>query len=292
MSSNTEPLLDTIVSYPLGEVSSAGSIVHLEPTGDGQTIVVLDVTAAHPIDSAWPDQGADRGALHVDGLALPISDVLVCASDGSDFFAGSDIPVKKGADGWTFVVGHVVSTDAALRLGRQVTVEIDPAHRRALSAGHTACHLASLALNAALAEDWTKEVAPDGRGVANFDGEAIASSRIEEFGSTDSYRLGKSLKKRGFDKTRVLAETDAVAARVNAQLAEWVASAAAVDIRRDGDSLTARRFWECALPDGSASIPCGGTHLTSLAELAAVTVTLHASEDGTELTMRTAAVPA
>ena len=291
MSSLTH-LADTRVTYPLGDVASAGRIVHLESADDGQTIVVLDVTAAHPVDSAWPDQGADRGSLTVDGRSLPITDVLVCASDGSEFFVGSDIPVKKGAEGWLFVVGHVVPTDAALRLGAQVAVEIDPAYRRALSAGHTACHLASLALNVALAEDWTKEVSGDGRGVANFDGEAIASSRIEEFGSTDIYRLGKSLKKRGFDKGRLLAEIDAVAARVNAQLEEWVASGAAVAIRREGDTLTARRFWDCALPGGAASIPCGGTHVRSLAELAAVTVTLRASEDGTELVMDTAAIPA
>jgi len=150
----------------------------------------------------------------------------------------------------------------------------------------------SLALNAALAEDWTKEVAGDGRGVANFDGEAIASSRIAEFGSVDVYRLGKSLKKRGFDKARLLAETDAVVAATNAQLAEWVASGAAVDIRREGDTLTARRFWECALPDGAASIPCGGTHVSSLAELGAVTVALEVNDDGTELVMRTTAVAA
>ena len=282
-------LTDTTVSYPLGDTTSTGHIVHLEPAADGRTIVVLDLTAAHPVDSAWPDQGADRGALTVDGAVLPLIDVVVCATDGSAFFAGSDIPVKKGTEGWAFVVGHLVETDAALQPGAEVTVEIDPAYRRGLSIGHTACHLASLALNVALAEDWTKEVAGDGRGVANFDGEAIATSRIAEFGSTDVYRLGKSLKKRGFDKTRLLTDPDAVAAIVNAQLAAWVDSGAEVDIRREGDTLISRRFWECALPDGAASIPCGGTHVHSLAELSTVTVALDASEDGTELVMHTIA---
>ncbi|MBK4348947.1 metal-dependent hydrolase [Lacisediminihabitans changchengi] len=283
-------ITETVVTFSVGDVASTGRIVHIADGTAGQKIVVLDTTAAHPVDSAWPDQGADRGSLTVDGSTLALLDVVVCATDGSGFFAGSDIPVKKGAEGWTFVVGHVTETDAALTLGTEVAVEIDPAYRRALSAGHTACHLASLALNVALADDWTKAVAADGRGVANFDGEAIASSRIEEFGSTDVYRLGKSLKKRGFDKARLLAETDAVAAAVNAQLAEWVGSGVAVDIRREGDTLIARRFWESALPGGAASIPCGGTHVRSLSELAAISVTLDASEDGTELTMRTTAV--
>jgi alanyl-tRNA synthetase len=284
-------LPESTVTYPLGETSSTGRVVHLQPTDAATTIVVLDVTAAHPVDSAWPDQGADHGVLVSGDVRLPLLDVLVCATDGSGFFAGSDIPVKKGTEGWAFVVGHVVKTDAALQLGAEVAVEIDPGFRRALSAGHTACHLASLALNVALAGDWTKDVAGDGRGVANFDGEAIASSRIEEFGSTDVYRLGKSLKKRGFDKTRLVDDPDSVAAAVNAQLAEWVASGVAVDIRREGDTLIARRFWECALPGGAASIPCGGTHVHSLAELAAVTVTLEANDDGTELVMHTSARP-
>jgi len=47
--------------------------------------------------------------------------------------------------------------------------------------------------------------------------------------------------------------------------------------------LTARREWVCDLPEGTASIFCGGTHLARLGELAAAHTTLSLSEDGAEL---------
>jgi alanyl-tRNA synthetase len=51
--------------------------------------------------------------------------------------------------------------------------------------------------------------------------------------------------------------------------------------------LTAPRRWQCRLPSGEASLPCGGTHVSSLAALASVTVDYHVSDDGTELSVRT-----
>ena len=59
------------------------------------------------------------------------------------------------------------------------------------------------------------------------------------------------------------------------------------------DALSARRSWRCELPDGIVQIPCGGTHLRSLAELAAVQVDLECSEveGAVELRMRTTATP-
>ena len=82
-----------------------------------------------------------------------------------------------------------------------------------------------------------------------------------------------------------------MAARANALLAGWVASGAPVRIDRDDDALSSRRAWVCELPEGEARIPCGGTHLVGLGELAAITVALETAEvpGGLELTMRTAA---
>jgi alanyl-tRNA synthetase len=184
----------------------------------------------------------------------------------------------------------VLDPDAAVQVGDDVEVTVDAGYRRALSAGHTACHLASLALDAALAGAWTKEVPADALGAPGFDGLACASSRIHEFGSTDVYRIGKSLRKRGFD-VAALDALDAVEDAANARLAEWVATGAGIRIDRDGDGLGDRRRWVCELPGGDAVIPCGGTHLTSLGELAAVRVEL-AREDvegGITLTMTTTA---
>ncbi|MDA0638089.1 hypothetical protein OUY22_32165 [Nonomuraea sp. MCN248] len=64
-----------------------------------------------------------------------------------------------------------------------------------------------------------------------------------------------------------------------------------VPVRVDvpGPGLTARRTWRCALPEGEASIPCGGTHVRRTGELGGITVTLEAGEQS--LTMRTTVTP-
>lgn len=198
--------------------------------------------------------------------------------------------MRKGTEGWSFVVVHVLAAETAVKVGDTVEVTVDEGYRMALSAGHTACHLASLALDAALAGAWNKEVGADALGNPDFEGNACESSRIHDHGSVDVYRVGKSLRKKGFDVT-ALDDLDALAARANAQLAEWVASDAGIRIDRDGDGLGDRRRWVCELPGGAAVIPCGGTHLTSLGQLTAVTVAFERAdvEGGIAITMRTTA---
>jgi alanyl-tRNA synthetase len=276
---------DTIVDYPAGATSSRGVVLATLPLAEGLG-VVLDRTAFHAVDAGWPDQPADRGTI----ARHTIRDAIVGATDGGDILVGGDIPVRTGTDGWAFVVVHVLGADSSVAVGDEVEVTVDEGYRHALSAGHTACHLASLALDDALAGAWTKEVPLDTLGAPGFDALACASSSIHEFGSTDVYRVGKSLRKRGFDVS-ALDDLAGVAHAANARLAEWVATGAGIRIDRDGDGLGDRRRWVCELPDGDAIIPCGGTHLTSLGELATVRVEL-AREDvdgGITLTMTTTA---
>jgi len=54
-----------------------------------------------------------------------------------------------------------------------------------------------------------------------------------------------------------------------------------------GPALTDRREWVCEVPDGTARIPCGGTHVTGLAELGTVRVGLVLDDEGQRLVMRT-----
>ncbi len=280
-----EPTSDTIVDYPAGATRSRGNVLATFALPEGLG-VVLDRTAFHAVDAGWPDQPADRGTL----AGHPVLDAVVGATDAGEILIGSDIPVRTGAEGWSFVVVHVLATETSISVGDQVEVTVDEGYRHALSAGHTACHLASLALDAALAGAWSKEVPADTLGAPGFDALACASSRIHEFGSTDNYRVGKSLRKRGFDVS-ALGDLEAITDAVNTRLAAWVATGAGIRIDRDGDGLGDRRRWVCELPGGDAVIPCGGTHLTSLGELAAVRVEL-AREDvegGVALTMTTTA---
>jgi alanyl-tRNA synthetase len=295
-------VVDTRVTYPDGDVTSSGSVLHVEPLADGRAAIILDRTAFHPIDPVWPDQPADQGIVRVGGVAHPVLDAVVGATDGTTLFVG-DAPVRTGTEGWVFVVCHVVadpdgSVASTLAPGAEAAVEVDARVRRALSTGHTACHLASLALNAALAGLWSKDVPTDGRGEPNFDQLAIAESRILPNGSLDTYRIGKSLRKKGFSAAELPASLGATEETANRLLAEWITSGAAVAVVRggssgiDSDGLGERRIWRCELAGGAVEIPCGGTHIASLHEFASVSIALELAdtEGALELRMRTSAV--
>lgn len=279
---------DTLVDYPAGATASRGTVLATLPLEQGLG-VVLDRTAFHPVDAGWPDQPADRGTL----AGHPVLDAIVGATNregDGEILVGRDIPVRTGAAGWAFLVVHVVPADAGVAVGDEVEVTVDEGYRAGLSAGHTACHLASLALDVALRDAWTKEVGADTLGNPDFEANASQSSRIHEHGAVDVYRVGKSLRRKGFNVT-ALDDLDGLAARANAQLAEWVASGAGIRIDRDGEGLGDRRRWVCELPGRDATFPCGGTHLTSLAEFTRVTVAFERAEveGGVALTMRTTA---
>lgn len=206
---------------------------------------------------------------------------------------GGDIPVRRGEAGWTFVAVHVVDDRGAAvevsAAGDEVTFAVDGGYRLSLSAGHTACHLAALALNKSVAGLWSKTPRLDCLGHPDFDQSAITESRITPWASSDRYRLGKSLRKSGFGIAALGAAVADVQIAVNQQLAEWVAVGGAIGIERADAHLTAPRWWSCDLPGGRARLGCGGTHLRSTGALGAVAVTLAATTD--TLTVQTVVSP-
>ncbi|MFJ6211850.1 metal-dependent hydrolase [Streptomyces sp. NPDC092296] len=294
MSLPTIPAASTQVGFPAGSVSGRSTVVAVHDLGDGRHGIATAATPFHPLDHTWPDQPADTGTLTVGGAELPVVDCLTGAvgPDSAAVLVGADIPVRRGDDGWVWLVLHVVeSLPAGDLLGAEAELRVDAERRAALSAAHTGCHLLALALNAALAPRWRKDPGrADAFGNPDFDSLAMAFSRMDTTASTDVYRLGKSLRKKGFtaDATEELpALADALPAlteAVNARLAAWVAADSAVRIEVPGPELTARRRWACDLPEGTAAIFCGGTHLHRLGELAALRTELRLSADGSELT--------
>ena len=165
-------------------------------------------------------------------LQVALLDCVIGATDGSTLFVGDEVPVRRGEPGWAFVVVHVISPAVPARpRATRSAVTVDAAHRAALSAGHTGCHVAALALNAALADRWRKPVGTDGLGHPDFDQLAIVSSRITPDGAVDTYRVGRSLRKKGFDVDGLDAALPAIAAEANTLLAGWVATGAPIDLR-------------------------------------------------------------
>jgi len=276
-----EPVEATVVLFPAGRTRASGRVLLARPAA-GRWAVITDTTPFHPVDHTWPDQPADRGTL----AGLPVEDCVTGAigPDG-ELRLGPDIPARRGDPGWTWVVVHLLADSGAAlpATGQEVELAVDEDFRSGLSAAHTACHLAALALNEATADLWRKE--PPRRdcfGHPDLDGMAIERSAITPYRSVDEYRLGKSIRKRGLDTDALLGGLDALAGVVSARLAGWIGSGAPVAIDTGGDSgVAARRTWTCALPEGLASYPCGGTHAASLAQLPATThVVYRPSESG------------
>jgi alanyl-tRNA synthetase len=280
----TYPVVDTVVEFGSGAVRGTGTVLAVDPQPDGRVAVLTDRTPFHPLDPGWPDQGADLGDMvTADGRRTDVVDCVVGATDGTALFVGADVPVRRGTDGWAFVVVHLVPAGSAPEVGEQVSLHVESAHRLALSAGHTACHVASLALNRAVARFWRKPVATDGLGAPDFDRAAITASRIRPFGSVDDYRLGKSLRRSGCDTEGLLAAVPDVAAEMDATLQGWWASDARIEVLADGPGLSDRRRWVGHLPDGTAEILCGGTHLRRLGQLRSLSVELAATPDSLQL---------
>ncbi|GAA1151688.1 hypothetical protein F6W69_09230 [Microbacterium oxydans] len=282
----------TIVTFPTGTVTGDGVIARVEQTPEG-TIVVVDETPFHPVDHTWPDQPGDTGSIAVgDDTVRVVEAVMAAISDEGEFAVGSAIPVKRGAEGWTWLVGHLIegAAPASFTEGARADLTVDAARRAGLSRGHTACHVASLALDLALADLWRKEPGEDALGNPDFEGRANQSSRIHEDGAVDEYRLGKSLRRAGFDTETFATTLSERERRINEQLAAWVASGAVSSIVTEGPTIVDRRRWHCDLPEGEAVILCGGTHAESLSEFASIVVSLDLS-DPQLLVMTTVAAP-
>ncbi|MFJ4044943.1 hypothetical protein ACIPV2_04245 [Microbacterium sp. NPDC089987] len=264
----------TLVSFPDGALAGEGEVLLVDQRA---SIIVVDATPFHPVDHTWPDQPGDSGAITVGEAEVRVTEAVMAAiSDEGALAVGSDIPVKRGGEGWTWMVGHRTegAIPTGIAVGARVALTVDADRRASLSRGHTACHLASLALDAALADLWRKEIGTDPLGNPDFEGKANQSSRIHADGSVDEYRLGKSLRKAGFDSEGFAATLAEREARINETLAAWVASAGKSRIDVGGPSIVDRRTWRCALPEGEVGFLCGGTHVRSLAEFASISVSL------------------
>ncbi|MGL6411818.1 hypothetical protein ACSZMR_18060 [Aeromonas veronii] len=270
----------TRVSFVLGHHQEQASVVCCQ-RGD-TTLLVTDFTPFHPQSHLWPDQPGDVGHARWEGGEAAIGPCRMGAiSPDGELFVDTAIPVRRGAEGWRFVVVHPLTGDHELAVGSQVELQVDSAARHALSLGHSGCHLAAMALNRVLIPYWRKEVSErDALGQPDFDRLAIQSSRVEPCGSREQYRIGKSLRKKGVNSEALLADLALIEEKVNQQLADWIAAGGEIRRSRAGEAIIDSRYWHCMLEGQEVTIPCGGTHVASLAELGEVKVELTQVEEG------------
>ena len=258
--------------------------------------IVTAQTPFHPVSHIWPDHPADRGDLIYQTKHYSVTDCVVGAIEiaTQQLYIASDIPVKRDTEGWVFVVAHYIALPLVIAVGAEVTLVVDKGYQQGLSRGHSGGHLSSLALNKVLHSDfWRKDpTRRDELGYYDFHSYAQEKSLVSENCSTDHYRLGKTLRKRGLNSAEMIADIDQITVKINQQLALWIALATPIVMRREGDALTDSRYWQCDLGlEGVIEIPCGGTHATSLAEYQALTVKFEIITDQ-ELVMITTAIVA
>ncbi|MCH7371445.1 MULTISPECIES: hypothetical protein [Aeromonas] len=254
------------------------------------TLLVTEITPFHPQSHLWPDQPGDVGTVLWDGGEAVVGPCRMGAiSPNGELFVDQAIPVKRGAEGWAFVVVHPLSGRHELAVGNVVELRVDAEARHALSLGHSGCHLVALALNRVLIPYWRKEVSErDALGQPDFDRLAIQTSRVEPMGSREQYRIGKSLRKKGVNGEALLAELAQIEELINEQLAQWLATGGEIRRTRAGEAIIDSRYWHCVLEGQELSIPCGGTHVGNLAELGRVSVQLSPAEEGFTLITRIA----
>lgn len=294
----------TEVTYPVGEVLGTSTILTAQYYSDeflsamlvsGETpfhavehpekdplpkaLIITAQTPFHPVDHTWADQPADLGSIDVNNETFRVVNVLtgVLQTGGSELLLDKDIPVKKGAEGWIFVVAHIIELlgsnfNAKNLIGKEADLKVDTIRRQQLSAAHSACHVSALALNKCTTQFWRKEAMRDSLGNPNLDQLAIQTSKIKTTESIDYYRFGKSLRKQGLETGLLIQQIKEVESLVNSQLEEWVRLGAEIRVDVPNLNLESRRWWLCQLPEGLAKIPCGGTHVSNLREFSSIKV--------------------
>ncbi|WP_319536298.1 alanyl-tRNA editing protein [uncultured Vibrio sp.] len=255
------------------------SPIQLIEHNDDVSYLVTETTPFHPVSHIWPDHPADKGLIEVNGEVLPVIDCQVGAVEleTNTLYVGITIPVKRSTEGWVFVVVHVLPRVELLEPGMMASLQVDKPYQLSLSRGHSAGHLAYLALNKVLADGyWRKDAdRKDPHGHYDFNSYAQETSFVTPDKCVDTYRLGKTLRKRGLNSADMLSDLSDIEHKVNAQLSEWLQREETIIIECHGDNLTDSRYWKCDLGEGKiAVIPCGGTHAGHLNEFASIQVTL------------------
>ncbi|MCP3697770.1 MAG: alanyl-tRNA editing protein [Aliivibrio sp.] len=259
----------------------SNSIVKLiKETEQGKWIVTKE-TPFHPVSHIWPDHPEDKGLLQINNVEYP---VLTCQTGAvelstGELYIGKDIPIKRGEEGWIFVVSHLISKDADIAVENTVEIKVDKEYQDSLSRGHSAGHIAYLALNKVLhANYWRKDAdRKDELGHYNFNSYAQETSFVTEDHCEDVYRLGKTLRKRGLNSAEMMSDLESIAAQVNQQISVWLALENEVSIECEGKALTDSRYWIADFGiDGVAKLPCGGTHVSSFKEYQEINVQLNA----------------
>ncbi|WP_117233628.1 alanyl-tRNA editing protein [Vibrio maerlii] len=261
---------------------SAAQVQLVVPSIDNGVYLVADKTPFHPVSHIWPDHPADQGEVRHGDKVYSVKNCLVGAVDleNGELYVDKAIPVKRDTQGWAFVVVHELTTpleEINVESGDEIQLNVDQEYQQSLSRGHSAGHIAYLALNKVLNQAyWRKDAdRKDPLGHYDFNSYAQETSFVHPDRCVDTYRLGKTLRKRGLNSANMLEDLEQVTLSVNEQVKQWLATGSAVSMRLEGESLTDSRYWSTTLDGKALELPCGGTHINHTDEYSAISVELH-----------------
>jgi|GEM_PF-184852 len=270
------------VCFPAGKTQLQTKIVDVIEHNN-LTWLVLEETPVHPRDFRWPDQPRDKARFSLHDLDLkdsnqssfPLIDAVKILYTTQGYLIDTDIKYsqKEMPEDAYLVVGHCIDASQididniqALK-GQNLAVIVDESQRAAYSTGHSIGHLFSFALNEILSPYWRKPVPTDARGFQDFVSLSLDESKVSNFSTTDKYRLGKSLRKSGFNTADMLAQLPQIMGTIETTLAQWLALQPIAWIESQGLGLGDSRVWHCTIGSESLSMFCGGTHLKSFADI-------------------------
>jgi alanyl-tRNA synthetase len=278
---------DTSITFQNGNTEGTSIVLAVIDISDDLAAIFFEETPFHPLNYKWPDQPGDKGKIIVEGQVINVLDsVTLCLNNSKGELKNNDQIKREENSEWLTLVAHIIGRkeiENVNLIGQSAFLKVDEEYRLQLSAQHTGCHISALALNKAVSEFWKKPIEKDSLDSPDFDKNAIQDSKITPEKSIDQYRIGKSLRKKGFDQLGFWSNIQRVQTNVNENISAWLTSPASISLLSSNSTISGTRTWQCALSNniGIARIPCGGTHLFTTAALEKIEVTIEKDSDET-----------
>ena len=275
---------DTLITFQQGDTNGISTILASINLNEEECAIFCKKTPFHPVNSRWSDQPGDKGNIMVEEHTIPVIDTQTWCFNRSTMEIKSHNAIKRSdSHAWLLLIAHIVLKKECPPnlIGKNVELNVDKAYRHHLSAQHTGCHISILAFNQHLNPFWKKQIEKDPLDSFDFNANAIETSKISENNSIDRFRIGKSLRKKGFNHSLFLENFHTIPNQVNNTLKTWLATPAKITMLSDAETLSSQRTWCCNLNGIPVKIPCGGTHLDSTSALEKIEVALEKENDET-----------
>ncbi|CDG22878.1 conserved protein of unknown function [Xenorhabdus poinarii G6] len=256
-------------SFMTGQLSLNTTVIDILKYHDGY-IVITENSPFYPKNYKWGDQKSDVGIIAVNHHRLNVVKTYTAAIIDGQIYIDQNIPNKLDSADKLIPAHYLVSLNGVEEktiIGNNVKLSVDADARHKISAAHSMAHFMSLALNKAANKYWNKDYDTDSLGNFNFDKASIFKSSISELQSVDIYRLGKSIKKKGFDKTVFLQNLNGVSEEINLTLNHWLSIGCEIQVEYTSKNISDLRLWKSTIENHPIIIPCGGTHISNTEEI-------------------------